>query len=68
MMTRGREKFNDLLWKINVPAMNKTERNFIFGSVKCLIEHERELSEKQARWLQAILHKYPRQNKIPEYQ
>jgi hypothetical protein len=48
--------------------MNRTEANFVFGSVKYLVEHERDLSEKQARWLQVILRKYPRQNKIPEYE
>jgi hypothetical protein len=46
MTTRGHEEFNNLVWSLDVPKIDQKEVKFIFGSVRYLVEHEKELSDK----------------------
>jgi hypothetical protein len=64
MTTRGHEEFNNLVWSLDVPKMDQKEIKFIFGYVKYLIEHEKELSDKQKRWLQYIICKHTRHQQV----
>jgi hypothetical protein len=51
MTTKGREEFNNIVWLLDVAKIDQKEVKFIFGSIRYLVEHEKELSDKQKRWL-----------------